>query len=203
MRIARRTVGVAALTAALILLPASAALAHVTIRVDDPRPGSSAKYTVRVPNESASASTTKVEVKMPAGFENARVQPKPGWIVQLANGVLTLSGGKIDPGQFDEFSFSARNPTAAADLAFPTIQTYDDGSVSNWTGQPNDEEPAPVVRIARELQQAEHGSAEHGGAGSAPAATGGNAMPVAITALFVGLLGLGVGGAAFARARRS
>jgi len=158
---------------------------------------------VRVPNESASASTTKVEVKMPAGFENARVQPKPGWIVQLANGVLTLSGGKVDPGQFDEFSFSARNPTAAADLAFPTIQTYDDGSVSNWTGQPNDEEPAPVVRIARELQQAEHGSAEHGGAGSAPAATGSNAMPVAIAALFVGLLGLGVGGAAFARARRS
>lgn len=91
---------------------------------------------------------------MPNGLEAASLQPKPGWVIQLTNGVLTISGGSIRPGQFDEFSFSARNPAAAADLAFPAIETYDDGTVLNWTGQPNDTEPAPVVRIARATHQA-------------------------------------------------
>ncbi|MGH8902344.1 MAG: YcnI family protein [Egibacteraceae bacterium] len=209
MSIARRTVCVAVLAAALILLPASAALAHVTVRADNTTPGGFAKYTVRVPNESDSASTTEIEVRMPDGFGQASVQPKPGWRMQLEGGVLTISGGKISPGQFDEFSFSARNPEAAGDLTFPAIQTYDDGTVANWTGQPDAEEPAPVVKIAG-TPQAEHSGGGHGGgqaapaaSEAAPAATGTSAMPVAIAGLVVGLLGLGLGGAAFARTRRA
>ncbi|MGH8899009.1 MAG: YcnI family protein [Egibacteraceae bacterium] len=208
MSIARRTVCVAALAAALMLLSASAALAHVTVRADNTSPGGFAKYTVRVPNESASASTTKVEVKVPAGFEEVSVQPKPGWTVQMEGGVLAISGGKIGPGQFDEFSFSAQNPKTAADITFPAVQTYDDGKVVNWIGQPDAEEPAPVVQIAG-TPEAEHGGAGHDGseaapaASDAPAASGRSALPVAIAALIVGLLSLGIGGAAFARARHA
>src|SRR5918998_5039314 len=118
MHITRRAFCVVVLAATLIMLATSAALAHVTVRADNVAPGGYAKYTVRVPNESDSASTTKVEVRLPAGFEGASVQPKPGWVVEVTGGVLTISGGKIGPGQFDEFSFSARNPEAAADLTF-------------------------------------------------------------------------------------
>lgn len=212
MSIARRALVVGVLAATLILLPASAALGHVTVRADNVAPGGYAKYTVRVPNESDSASTIKVEVKLPAGFEGASVQPKPGWVVELTGGVLTLSGGKIGPGQFDEFSFSARNPEAPADLIFPAIQTYDDGKVVNWTGQPGSDEPAAVVKIAG-TSQAEHGPAHRGESvgGSAEqrsieAASGetrSSAMPVAIAALVVGLLGFAASVAALARARRA
>jgi periplasmic copper chaperone A len=199
MSITRRTVSITALATTLVLLSTSAALAHVTVRADDTRPGGFAKYTVRVPNESDSASTTKVEVKMPAGFEEVSVQPKPGWTVKLEGGVLTISGGKIGPGQFDEFSFSAQNPKAAGGLTFPAVQTYDDGKVVNWTGQPGTDEPAPVVKIGG-APEAEH---DHGGHSGAEAVPGSRALPVAVAALIVGLLGLGIGSAAFARARHA
>jgi periplasmic copper chaperone A len=212
MRIIHRTVCVIALAATLILLPARAAQAHVTVRADNTAPGSYAKYTVRVPNESDTASTTKIELKLPAGFEQASVQPKPGWTVQLANAELIISGGKIAPGQFDEFSFSARNPETAADLTFPAIQTYDDGTVANWIGQPGTDEPAPVVKIAG-TPEADGGGAEHAGAQpssvetssaqATPSPASNTAMPMAIAALLVGLLGVGIGGAAFVRARHA
>jgi len=148
---ARRRLTLLALVGALLVTLASPAFAHVTVRADTTEAGGFAKYTVRVPNESETgAATTRLEIELPPGFEQARVQPKPGWTLENANGVLVISGGAIGPGQFDEFSFSARNPEQAGELSFPAIQTYDDGQVQSWIGPEEAGEPAPTVAIAAE-----------------------------------------------------
>jgi uncharacterized protein YcnI len=185
MRMATRSLILLALTGALLLTLTGSALAHVTVRADNTQAGGFAKYTVRVPNESETgASTTRIEVELPEGYEQARVQPKPGWTLEVVDGVLTISGGEIKPGQFDEFSFSARNPEQPGAVRFPAVQTYGDGQVQNWIGPEGAEEPAPSVDITA------------GQAGGDPA------MPVALAALIAGLLGLILGSVAFVRTSR-
>ncbi len=138
---------VVGLVVLLLWLLASPAFAHVTIRSDVTAAGGFAVYTVRVPNESETASTVQIEVQMPEGFVAGRYQPKPGWTQTIADGVLTIEGGEIAPGQFEEFRFQARNPEESGSLTFPALQTYDDGEVAEWIGEPDADMPAPVVEI--------------------------------------------------------
>ena len=93
-------------------------------------------------------------------------QPKAGWtrtvtMKKLAKPVtsddgtvtervatVTWSGGKIAPGEFDEFGFSASVPdTAGTVLVFPAVQTYSDGKVVHWVGDASADEPAPRVTL--------------------------------------------------------
>ena len=205
MRPISRALGTVALTGALLLVVALPAFAHVTLRADNTETGGFAKYTVRVPNESdTGASTTSIEVQLPPGFEEARVQPKPGWTLEVRDGVLRITGGAIGPGQFDEFSFTARNPEQPGDLTFPAIQTYSDGFVQNWTGPEDADQPAPRVTISAAAADAAEESASEAAAvtDAAAAAGGSSAMPVAVAGLVAGVLGLVLGGAAFARSGR-
>lgn len=132
---------------AIVLLVASPVWAHVSVSTDNPEPGGFAVYTVRVPNESDSASTVRVEVRIPEGLEASRYEPLPGWTLSLEDGALVADGGTIAPGQFIEFRFQARNPEEAGELAFPALQTYDDGEVVEWTGPPDADTPASIVEI--------------------------------------------------------
>ena len=94
-------------------------------------PGGFGKLVLRVPTESDTASTTKVQVQLPADtpFAFVSTKPHPGWTVatterKLANPITaegftlskavatvtwTASGASagIGPGQFDEFELSA------------------------------------------------------------------------------------------------
>ena len=101
----------------------------------------------------------------------------------IEDGVLTIEGGAIAPEQFEEFRFQARNPDASGPISFAAIQTYDDGEVVNWTGEPGSDSPASVVEIGA------------GGDG-----TGGDGT-LSITALIVGTLGLVAGAVALLRPR--
>src|SRR5687768_16299026 len=143
----RRITSTVGLLAALMTL-AMPAFGHVTVRSDNPEPGGFAVYTVRVPNESETGSTIRIEVQIPDGLEASRYQPTPGWTMSIENGVLLIEGGTIAPGQFEEFRFQARNPEEPGAISFPAVQTYDDGEVVNWMGEPESETPASVVEIA-------------------------------------------------------
>lgn len=180
-----RAVAAPLVIAALVVL-AVPALAHVTVRTDDPSAGGFAVYTVRVPNERDDAATVKVQVQMPEGFEASRYQPHPGWTLTLADGVLVAEGGEIGPGQFDEFRFQARNPEEPTELRFPALQTYDDGEVVEWIGEPDADEPAAVVKIVAEED---------------PRADAAAASPMVVAALALGALGALAGGAALWRSR--
>lgn len=129
----------------LIALPAAA---HVTVAPDNPDPGGFAVYTVRVPNESDTASTVRVEVGIPGELQASLYQPHDGWTLAWEDERLVIEGGAIAPGEFEEFRFLARNPEETITLAFPAVQVYDDGETVSWIGEPGSDHPASEVDIA-------------------------------------------------------
>ena len=169
-------------TLAVVVLTAVPAAAHVTVSSSDATPGGFGKLVVRVPTESDTASTTKVQVQLPAAtpFAFVSTKPHPGWTVatterKLAHPITvegftlskaaatvtwTASGASsgIGPGQFDEFELSLGPFPADVDtLTFPTTQTYSDGTVVTWDqpsveGQDEPENPAPTLELAAATQ---------------------------------------------------
>lgn len=173
-RTALRRIGiVGAATTATVLLFAGPSLAHITVSPDSVVAGSTDVLTFHVPNEEAKADTVQVDVQIPTDHPIAQllVAPAPGWTasvktITLAKPLVTddgkftqavseviWSGGKIAPGQFQNFSISADPmPTGESQVAFKTIQTYSNGDVVRWIdlkqpGQPDPEHPAPTVAL--------------------------------------------------------
>lgn len=141
-----RTKVIATVVTALVLA-APAASAHVTVQPTEAAAGSFARFVVRVPNERDNAATVKVEVQLPEGLE-ARFQPKAGWTRTVSGRTVTWEGGRIEPGEFDEFGFSTRMPDKPTLLEFPAVQTYSNGEVVRWVGPADAEEPAARVTVS-------------------------------------------------------
>jgi uncharacterized protein len=156
------------LAAAVALLAAAAAQAHVTVHPNALPAGGEAMLAIDVPDERRDARTVTLEVKFPAGFVSLDTQPVPGWTAKvltrrLAKPVTTDDGsfvsevdvvtwtatdGGIGPGQFLRFPLSAAVPgRPGAVLTFKALQTYSDGSVVRWIGPPAADEPAPQVLV--------------------------------------------------------
>lgn len=193
--------------AALILVPAAGA--HVTVNPSSVPADSFARFAVRVPNERGDASTTKLSVRLPDGLAFVSFEPKPGWtrtvtMRKLAEpmtvegeqvteqvGTVTWQGGKIGPGEFDEFGLSARVPAeAGTTLSFPAVQTYSNGDVVRWIGPESADEPAPQVTL----------EAAEPTAVTTPAGERGSDSTRANLALGFGIAGLVIGLAALALA---
>jgi hypothetical protein len=116
-------------------------------------------------------------VQLPEGLFFVSFQPKAGWkrtikMEELAEPVevfgeqitervasVTWSGGKIAPGEFDEFGISFRVPeTPGETLVFPAVQTYSNGEVVRWIDpDPEAETPAPQVTVTEPAQEEEAG----------------------------------------------
>jgi uncharacterized protein YcnI len=240
--ICRRAVTVTAGALALTVGLALPALAHVTINPGTAEKGSWTKIGFRVPNEQDKDSTTKVEVQFPTDhpLPFVSVRPVPGWDVKLTQGKLpkpvvsddgdkvtesvlkiTWTGGKIDPGQFQEFEVSVGPlPKNVDQLVFPTVQTYSGGKVVNWTDAPKadgsePQHPAPVLKLVAASDSAGGHSAM---ASATPAATpsvaamkdtsptaasgsDGTARILGALGIVVGLLGAGIGVVGVRRSR--
>ncbi|MFE9806231.1 YcnI family protein [Streptomyces sp. NPDC005548] len=171
---------------AVLTLSAAPAFAHVSVSPD----GAAAKggYAVvnfKVPNERDDASTTKLEVNLPADHPLASVMPQPvqGWNVEVTKSKLdkpvTLHGEKIDeavtkvtwtadgkgiqPGFFQKFPLSVGAlPEDTDQLVFKAIQTYDNKEVVRWIepqkeGAEEPENPAPVLALSAATED-HHGS---------------------------------------------
>lgn len=180
--IMRRAVAVTAGALALSLGLSVPALAHVTVNPRTAEKGSWTKLAFRVPNERDNASTTKVEIEFPTDnpLPFVSVRPVPGWDVEVTRGKLpqpvvndagdeitesvlkiTWSGGKIDPGQFQEFEASVGPlPKSADQLEFPSTQTYSNGEVVKWAEPANADgsEPAHPVPVLKLVDPAGGGS---------------------------------------------
>lgn len=169
---------IAGLVATTVLLVPAAAWAHVTIDPGEaPKGGTDQEITLRVPNEDDSASTVKVDVKIPTDHPmlGIDVQTQPGWTFEVkttklakpvttddgtiteAVSEITWSGGPIPPGGYGDFRFIVGQlPDDTDQLEFKTIQTYDDGKEVAWIqdpapeGQPEPERPAPVLQLVAE-----------------------------------------------------
>jgi periplasmic copper chaperone A len=185
-RPSRRALTVAATATALVVAFALPAAAHITINPDTAEPGGYSAFNVRVPNEEPDADTTKVELQLPTDhpIASVSVQPTPGWAVEpvktrlpkpvttkdgttLTEAVtrITWSGGKIKPGEFQQFWISLGPlPTDTGTLYFTALQTYTDENgdtkVVRWEeipkggghhahGGEEPEHPAPSVTLAK------------------------------------------------------
>ncbi|MBZ4015894.1 YcnI family copper-binding membrane protein [Streptomyces purpurogeneiscleroticus] len=179
----RRLPVVGGAAAGAVLLLAGPAFAHVTIQPGQAAKGDYATVDFKVPNERDDASTVKVEVDLPADhpLASAMPQPVPGWDVKVTKEKLdkpveshgeklteavtriTWSGGRIEPGQFQQFPVSiGALPEDADQLVFKALQTYDNKEVVRWIeapkkGAPEPENPAPVLELV------DAGAAEQGG----------------------------------------
>ncbi|WP_435204573.1 YcnI family copper-binding membrane protein [Micromonospora sp. bgisy143] len=234
----RRTASAAAAlaitaVATAVLGFAGPASAHVTVNPKEATQGGYARVAFRVPNESDTASTTKLEVVLP---ENAPVGsvstiPVPGWTVatekrkvdppievhgsQLTEAVSKITwtatgDAAVKPGQFQEFGVSMGPLPKVESMVFKTLQTYSDGNVARWIDEPQPggeepEKPAPVLTL----------TAAAPSASSAPSAAAvaakdddddegnGAAIGLGVAGLVAGLAGLVLGGLAFARTRQT
>ncbi len=156
---------VPAVLCALALLAPAAAEAHVTVQPNEAPEGAYTVLDLRVPNESDHSNTTKVAVQFPEGFGEVSYQAVPGWTVEVIHeklkkpiqtddGPVTegvkeviFSGGKLAPGQFQDFPLSVQIPgKAGEELTFKAVQTYED-EVVRWIGAPETEHPAPQVLV--------------------------------------------------------
>jgi len=215
----RWTVSACAAITCTLAIP-GIAVAHVSVQPQEAPAKGFVVEDVRVPNEENNAGTTKVSVQFPEGFAEVSFEPVPGWKVKVKKtklaqpittdegdklteqvSTVTWSGGKIAPGEFQDFPVSVQMPDkAGTTLTFKAIQTYDNGKVVRWIGPPDAEEPAPQVKVT---------AAEGDTASATPAASTSDdsgdddSKTLAVIALIVGALGLLAGGAALLARRRA
>jgi len=223
-----RAVIVCAAATAFSVLTAISALAHITITPGSASPGSAAVLTFHVPNEEATAYTTRVDMRVPTDHPIAQllVEPVAGWTISvrtltLAKPLVTddgrfaqavseviWSGGRIAPGQFQDFSVSADPlPQGVSQLTFKTIQTYSNGDVVRWIdvpapGQPEPDHPAPQLTLTTGTGGA-GGTADAAAppASAATSASDGTARAIAAGGVLIGLLGLVLAGLCWRRAK--
>ena len=219
----KRSVLVAAVVGGLTLALAAPASAHVTVNPSTATPGSYSKVTFRVPTESDTLSTTKLEVNLPTDQPIASVstKPIPGWTVTTAKTKLTTpiksddgeiteavtkitwtadSSSAIKPGQFQEFDVSLGPLPESGQLIFKALQTYSDGSIVRWIDEPTTdgtepEHPAPVLELAAATAPATAADSTPEPASDGPDALG-------IAGLIAGLLALVLALLAYQRAAR-
>ncbi|MCT9005403.1 YcnI family copper-binding membrane protein [Streptomyces rhizosphaerihabitans] len=185
---ASRLAAVGTVAATAVLALSAPAFAHVSVQPE----GAAAKggYAVvnfKVPNERDNASTTQVEVNLPADHPLASVMPQPldGWTVKVTKSKLdkpvtahgekigeavtkvtwTAAGKGIEPGFFQKFPLSiGALPEDTDELVFKAVQTYSDKEVVRWIepqkeGAEEPENPAPVLALSAATEEGHHGSA--------------------------------------------
>ena len=159
-----------------LLAAATPALAHVTAQPAQAEQGDYAVIALRVPTESDSAGTVKLQVTLSTDtpISSVRTTPRPGWTATLtkvalnppverngrtlteAIGTVTWTAGpgtRIGPGEFADFPLSLGPLPEVDRLVLPAVQTYDDGEVVAWDqaltpdgAEP--ERPAPSVSLS-------------------------------------------------------
>ncbi len=192
----RRVLIVFALSSIGLLAGAGVAAAHVTVNPSDASAGAYTTLTFRVPNESPTAGTVGLTVRLPTDhpFASVAVKAVPGWTVKptkttlptpVTEGDTTIkeavtsvtwtadNGVAVHPGEFAEFELSVGPVPAVDELAFPTRQTYNDGTVVAWNEptpasgeEPEHPVPTLTVTAAGTGEEAGH---SHGGDASTAA----------------------------------
>ena len=163
-----------------LLAAATPALAHVTAQPAQAEQGDYAVIALRVPTESDTAGTVKLQVTLPTDtpVSLVRTTPRPGWTATLTKVPLnppverngrTLTeaintvtwtadpGTRIGPGEFADFPLSLGPLPEVDRLVLPAVQTYDDGEVTSWIQTGEDaERPAPTLTLTDAAGEDDH-----------------------------------------------
>ncbi|MBC2041035.1 DUF1775 domain-containing protein [Listeria welshimeri] len=145
---------------AVFVIPFQAS-AHVSVSPNESTVKSWETYTMKVPSEKEMASK-KIVLKIAKGVSFESYEPVPGWTttVDKKNGTVTwqTEGNGIEKGQFQRFSFIAKNPSEEGDVAWNAYQYYEDGSIVEWVGAEDSETPHATTKILKESAQTTTGS---------------------------------------------
>jgi uncharacterized protein YcnI len=136
-------------TVGLLLLSATAAQAHITIRPRESKVGATETYTMRVPTEGTVA-TTSVELEVPDGVTIVTINGTAGSAEQQKSGDrVTSVTWKVDiqPAQSQELTFVAKNPASRSEIAWKVHQRYSDGTSSDWVEPAGGRRPGPVTKL--------------------------------------------------------
>jgi periplasmic copper chaperone A len=227
-RTTARLFAVPVTAAAVTLLAAAPAGAHVTGSPSDATAGAFTVLTMSVPHGCDGSPTTRIEIQIPESVLSVTPTRNPLYDVettteQLDEPITDEDGNEITErtgtvvytaktplpdGQRDTFELSFQVPDAAGEmLAFPTVQTCEQGQ-TGWVEVPEEgqdaeelEHPAPAFEIlpADDGDAAAQTSADTQEASATTEESGSDALGWA--GLVAGLLGLLVGGVALARSR--
>ncbi|MCS5715814.1 YcnI family protein [Herbiconiux sp. CPCC 205716] len=220
-----RTTGIATLSglAALALAIAAPLSAGAHVRVDPGQagPGGYTTLTFKVPNESATASTTSLTVDLPTDtpFTSVSYQPVPGWTAQVTTAALpepievgdatvteapvsvtwtAIDGAGIGDGEFQLFPISVGPVPDTGSIVLPAHQGYSDGTVVDWdeplgADGAEPEHPAPVLYVNDAPPVDEHAGMAPVTAGSGSGGSASVAAGGSSSGDELGALGLGFG----------
>jgi uncharacterized protein YcnI len=159
MRHLPRAFAITALATVAALVAVSAASAHARVSP----PVSLAKqlqlFSLAVPTEKESLTTSKIVLTVPKGFGIDSFVPAPGWKQQVQSTgsgdsavvqKVTWTGGSVPTGEDSLFQFLAQ-PASSGTYTFQVQQTYSDGSIVNWSGPESADAPAPTIEAKSSL----------------------------------------------------
>ena len=137
------------LFAMVVLTVPSFAMAHISVRPRESKPGAEERYTVRVPTEGAVA-TTHVLLEIPADVTVLEVLPADGATFETTkqgDRIASITWKKaIPPKQSAEFVFRARNPSSG-EIVWKAHQHFTDGSTADWVGAAGERRPAADTKL--------------------------------------------------------
>ena len=157
--------------ATLAIAAPMAAMAHVSIDPGQAEAGAYALVTVKVPNESETEKTNRVQLTLPTDtpFTSVRFVPVPGWDAELVRTELPESvmvgeseiteavtsiiwtaqaGSELGDGGLLLLPISLGPVPDVGSIVLAADQTYTDGTVVSWSDTAEDaEKPAPVLYV--------------------------------------------------------
>ncbi len=175
------TIAIAAGALLAVAVPLSAS-AHVTVSPNTATAGSYALVTFKVPTESATAVTTRLEVDIPTDtpFSSVSYVPVVGWRTEVVTETLPAPikiggnelkravtkvvwtaepGSEIKAGQLQLFPLSVGAVPDTGKIVFKALQGYSDGSTVSWIETTeNAAHPAPVLYVNDAPPAAAHGT---------------------------------------------
>ncbi|HEY3367884.1 MAG TPA: YcnI family protein [Symbiobacteriaceae bacterium] len=149
----RKTALAMLMTLMMLVAVSGIASAHAVVYPKTAVSNSYQAFALRVPTEKE-VPTIQLRVEMPADFAVSRVRPLPGWtyaVEKTADGkaikAITWTGGKILPGEYQDFEFQGKTAANPGKYAFRAFQTYADGETVEWTGPADAKTPASIVEV--------------------------------------------------------
>lgn len=144
----RRITFALASAAVLALGVAAPAHAHVEPTSTEVPAGSMATVDFSVQHGCDGSPTIKVEFQVPEEITDAAAVDKDGWTGSQDGRVVTYEGGPLASDVEDTFAVTFTAPsTVGAELAFPFVQTCEEGSIDWIQLEEEAERPAPIVVI--------------------------------------------------------
>jgi ketosteroid isomerase-like protein len=135
--------------AALVFTVPSVAMAHVSVRPRESKPGAEERYMVRVPTEGAVA-TTHLQLEIPADVTVLEVLQADGATFETTkqgDRIAAITWKKaIPPKGSAEFVFRARNPSSS-EIVWKAHQHFADGTTADWVGAAGERRPAAVTKL--------------------------------------------------------